>query len=260
MTKQYTFPLYLSVTASSSFFGSIFGGLGVHTVCANMYDCVHDHYRSKRLEHLLIQWFFFIFTIFYIPGDYLMKLVERMPSVCKASSRQRVATLRNLKYILICLILFWLLLDSMCYFIVLMSSLLFYNVKNSTNKEKLQWEGVLKIFWPAVYIVCRVFTQVCVFPAASLLWDWWSCPTGADMSQVTANQMAAPPYFLLCLGRHSQSAPQYSRSVPKSGSANIPLPATRGRRWECRMFTLPETRRGHRSAVRTHPYPQIRLP
>ena len=34
----------------------------------------------------------------------------------KLSSRQRVATLKNLKYILICLILFWLLHDSMCVF------------------------------------------------------------------------------------------------------------------------------------------------
>ena len=41
------------------------------------------------------------------------------------------------KYIYISLTLFWLLHDSlMCYFIVLMSSLLFYNVEHSTNNEK----------------------------------------------------------------------------------------------------------------------------
>ena len=33
-----------------------------------------------------------------IPGDYLMKLVERMPECAKLSSRQRVATLKNIKY------------------------------------------------------------------------------------------------------------------------------------------------------------------
>ena len=39
-------------------------------------------------------------------------------------------------YSLICLKKCWLLSDSMCYLIVLMSSLLFYNVYNSSNKEK----------------------------------------------------------------------------------------------------------------------------
>ena len=64
---------------------------------------------------------------------FLTKLVERMPRECqecgKLSSRQRVATLKNLKYILI----------YMCYFMVLMSSLLFYNVENSKNKENPFW-------------------------------------------------------------------------------------------------------------------------
>jgi hypothetical protein len=54
----------------------------------------------------------------------------------KLSSRQRVATLKSIKYILFCLKLFWLLQDSMCYFIVLMSSLLFYNVENSKKSRK----------------------------------------------------------------------------------------------------------------------------
>ena len=54
----------------------------------------------------------------------------------KLSSRQRVATLKNLKYILS---LFWLLHDSMCYFIVLMSSLLFYNVEHSKKIKKNSW-------------------------------------------------------------------------------------------------------------------------
>ena len=54
----------------------------------------------------------------------------------KLSSRQKVATLKNLKYILICWTLFWLLHDSVCYFIVLMSSLLFCNVENSKKIKK----------------------------------------------------------------------------------------------------------------------------
>ena len=33
-----------------------------------------------------------------IPGDYLMKLVERMPRVYKVSSVPEVSTLKNLKY------------------------------------------------------------------------------------------------------------------------------------------------------------------
>ena len=40
----------------------------------------------------------------------------------------------------------------MCYFIVLMSSLLFYNVENILNKEKPLNEYVCPNFWPVVYI------------------------------------------------------------------------------------------------------------
>ena len=56
-----------------------------------------------------------------------------------------MATLKNLNYILICLTLFWLLHDSICYFIVLTSSLLFYYVENSKNKEKPLNEFVSKL-------------------------------------------------------------------------------------------------------------------
>ena len=71
----------------------------------------------------------------FIPSDYFMKLVERMPRVCKLSSRLRVATLKNLKS-KIDVDLFntffgYYMLPY--YFIVLMSSLLFYNVENSKN-------------------------------------------------------------------------------------------------------------------------------
>ena len=47
--------------------------------------------------------------------------------------RQRVATLKNLKYIQIFINTFWLLHDRL---IVMMFLLLFYNVENSKNKEK----------------------------------------------------------------------------------------------------------------------------
>ena len=65
----------------------------------------------------------------------------------KLSSRQRVATLKNLKY-KICfdlintfLVTTWF---HMCYFIVLMTSLSFYNEENSQNKEN---EYVCPNFW-----------------------------------------------------------------------------------------------------------------
>ena len=65
-----------------------------------------------------------------------MKLVERMPRLCKAVIKAKRDYFEESKiFILICLTLFWLLHDSMCYFIVLMSSLLIYNVENSKNKE-----------------------------------------------------------------------------------------------------------------------------
>jgi hypothetical protein len=58
-----------------------------------------------------------------------VKLVERMPRV--QSCGQRVGTLKNLFNTF--LVTTWF---HMCYFIVLMSSLLFYNVENSTNTVK----------------------------------------------------------------------------------------------------------------------------
>ena len=71
-----------------------------------------------------------------------MKLVERMPRLCKAVIKA-VATLKNLKYKIYfdLLTLFWLLHDPICVFnSYLMSPLLFYNVENSKNKEKLLTE------------------------------------------------------------------------------------------------------------------------
>ena len=69
---------------------------------------------------------------------YLMKLVERMPRVCKAVIKANGGYFEesqiyfDLSNTVLAPTLFY-----MHYFIVLMSSLLFYNVKkNSKNKEK----------------------------------------------------------------------------------------------------------------------------
>ena len=59
-----------------------------------------------------------------------MKLVEKIPRVCKAVFKAK-GGYSNMKYTKLVTKLFL-----MFYFIVLMSSLLFYNVENSKNKEK----------------------------------------------------------------------------------------------------------------------------
>ena len=50
--------------------------------------------QSKSAQHM---WELLQDSWKSIPGDYLMKLVERMPRVCKAVIKARVATLKNLK-------------------------------------------------------------------------------------------------------------------------------------------------------------------
>ena len=72
-----------------------------------------------------------------IPGDYLMKLVERMPRMCKAVIKAKGGYFKNLKYKIYFDLFFknGLLHDSMCYFIVLMSLLLLCNVENSQIKK-----------------------------------------------------------------------------------------------------------------------------
>ena len=66
-----------------------------------------------------------------------VKLVERMPRVYKLS-RQKVAiwSISNIKYIDLFNTFLFTTWFPMCYFIVKMSSLLFYNVENSKNEEK----------------------------------------------------------------------------------------------------------------------------
>jgi hypothetical protein len=69
-----------------------------------------------------------------------VKLVERMPRVCEAGIEHRVATSKNLKYKIYFDLFNTFLVTTRfhtCYFIVLMSTLLFEDVENSKNKEKV---------------------------------------------------------------------------------------------------------------------------
>ena len=66
-----------------------------------------------------------------------VKPVKRMPRVCKAvKAKGGYFEESQIKNIFGLFNTFWLLHDSMCYLIILMSSLFFYNVENSRNKEK----------------------------------------------------------------------------------------------------------------------------
>ena len=71
---------------------------------------------------------------------------------CAKLSSRPIWRIANIKYILICLTLFWLLHDSMGYFIVLVSSLIFHNLENSKKLEKLLNEKVCPNFWLVLYI------------------------------------------------------------------------------------------------------------
>ena len=66
-----------------------------------------------------------------------VKLVEGMQRVCKPVIKAKGGYFEESQiYIFFDLLLLVTTLFHMCYFIVLMSSLLFYNVENSKNKEK----------------------------------------------------------------------------------------------------------------------------
>jgi hypothetical protein len=58
---------------------------------------------------------------------------------CAKLSRQRVAALKNLKYTFRFFLTRFFGYLQMCYFIVLISLLLFYNVEHFWNKEPLEW-------------------------------------------------------------------------------------------------------------------------
>ena len=66
-----------------------------------------------------------------------MKLVERMPSVCKAVIKAKGGYFEESQiYIDLFSTFLVTTLFHMCYFIVLLSSLQFYNVEYSKNKDK----------------------------------------------------------------------------------------------------------------------------
>ena len=102
-----------------------------------------------------------------IPGDYLMKLVERMSRGCKAVIKAKGGYLKNLKYKLYFdlfntfLVTKWF---HMCYFIVLMSSLLFYNVE---YRKSLEWVGVLNLLTGSVCIDWLPFSFSSSSPSCS---------------------------------------------------------------------------------------------
>ena len=163
-----------------------------------------------------------------------MKLVKRMPMprVCKAVIKAKGGYFEEskiLKYVLICLTRFWLLHDSMCYFIVLTSSLLFYNVENSKNKEK-PWNYTPSWHW--VRWVCVLWLPLLPgrptltsFPNRVLL-PWGSCchDIRVDNPISVCNLFTrAVTFFTLQLPRGTANAHHRSRShqAPWVGSLSI---------------------------------------
>ena len=100
-----------------------------------------------------------------IPGDYLMKLVERMPRVCKAIKANGGYFEESTTYY------------KMCYFIVLMSSLLFYNVESSKKKEK-----------PLNELVCLTFDWNCIYIYESSTNDYVRSPQTHRKTQPFSSQ------------------------------------------------------------------------
>ena len=94
----------------------------------------------------------------------------------KLSSRKRVATLKNLKSKIYFDLMKTFLVTTwfhVCYFIVLMSSLLFYNVENSKNKEKpLNEQGCL--LTGTVWFICHIYLIVTVLQGHPVVRRPWS--------------------------------------------------------------------------------------
>ena len=94
---------------------------------------------------------------------FLMELVERMPRVCKAVIKAKGGYFEEPQIYNVLfstfLVTTWF---HMYYLIVLTSSLLFYNVVNSKNKEKtLEWVGVSKHLTSTVCIYIFTLRTVC---------------------------------------------------------------------------------------------------
>ena len=132
--------------------------------CCNRWPGLHNHPTSTKLRWFgmsrTAEWRKSSQQVLSICGNsscwkaFQVKLVERTPIVCKAVIKAKGGYLKNLKN-KIYLVLFKTFLVTtwfyMCYFIVLMLSLLFYNVENSKNNKKLEWVGVLKLLTGSVY-------------------------------------------------------------------------------------------------------------
>ena len=119
--------------------------------CCIKWPGLHKHPTSTQLRWLgmswTAEWWKSRQQVLIIWGNsfqtvgkaFQVKLVERMPRVCKAVIKAKGGYLKILKSKIYFelfnpfLVTTWF---HMCYFIVLMSSLFSYNVENSKNKEK----------------------------------------------------------------------------------------------------------------------------
>ena len=88
----------------------------------------------KSSQHLLSMWELLQDSWKSIPDEAGWENAKSVQS-CHLGKGWLLWRISNITFF-ICLTLFWLLHDSMCYFLVLMSSLLFYSVEKSKNKEK----------------------------------------------------------------------------------------------------------------------------
>ena len=92
-----------------------------------------------------------------IPGEAGWENAKSVQS-CNQGKGWLLWRISNIKYILICWTLFlvttWF---HMYYFIVLMSSPLFYNVENSQNKETIEWVGMSKLLTGTVCVYKYVY-------------------------------------------------------------------------------------------------------
>ena len=118
-----------------------------------------------------------------------MNLVERMPRVCKAVIKAKGGYLRNLKYKIsfdlfnTFLVTTWF---HMCYFFVLMSSLLFYNVESSKNKEKhlhLEWHCGLRHCITVLSVPLEILVRIQALSQPTV--------TGRPMGQCTIGPMSS---------------------------------------------------------------------
>ena len=138
MTKYFFAPLYVYI-------------LYIYIQSKVLGCCIKWHGLRNQPTSTQLRWFGMSWTVEWrkskssayvgIPSKtvgktFLMKLVEWMPRVCKAVIKAKGGYFEEYIYLDLFktfLVTTWF---HMCYFIVLRSSLVFYNVENSRNKEK----------------------------------------------------------------------------------------------------------------------------